>query len=463
MTKKNKSKPVDTRLSRGRSREEGAVFPAAAPAATLPEGYAATLHEIKRHLRGARVRAVLAANTVVLEAYWQVGKVILQRQEEAAWGAKVIDRLSSDLREAFPDMSGLSPRNLLSMKLFAEAFPGDSITKQPVSQLPWGHIIRLLQMVKDPATRDFYIGETLTNGWSRSLLEMQIQNQLHLRAGQAVNNFALTLPTPESDMAAQMFKDPYLFDFIGTADPRREREVEQALVDHVQKFLLELGAGFAFVGRQVHLEFSSTDYYLDLLFYHLTLRRFVVVELKAVPFEPEFVGKLNMYMSAVDDLLRHADDKPTIGLLLCKGKDRIIAEYALRGQAQPIGVADWKQQLTETLPAELKGCLPSVEEIEVELSEAALHDVPDEQGPYDTVREKGPRYGTGGTVVLDAPFDATDGADSPFGKRYGGDVFTLTDAHLTALRNGKTLALDVQNEYVVFLKAQIETEQGGET
>jgi len=211
-------------------------------------------------------------------------------------------------------------------------------------------------------------------------MDVQIESPAHLRQGQAVHNFAAVLPRPDSDMAAQVFKDPYLFDFIGTADPRREREVEQALVDHVQKSLIELGAGFAFVGRQAHLQFSSADYYLDLLFYHLKLRRCVVVELKAVPFDPGFVGKLNMYMSAVDDLLRHHDDKPSIGLLLCKGKDRIIAEYALRGLNRPIGVADWKKQLTETLPTELKGSLPTVEEIEAELGQLVKPATPKKTG-----------------------------------------------------------------------------------
>jgi predicted nuclease of restriction endonuclease-like (RecB) superfamily len=226
----------------------------------LPETYAATLQQIKTHLRHARIRAILAANPVVIEVYWQTGKIILARQQEAAWGTKVIDRLAADLQEAFPDMGGLSARNLLSMKLFAEAFPEGPIAKQSVSQLPWGQIIRLIQMVKDPATRDFYIRETLTHGWSRAILEMQIRNQLHLRIGKAQNNFALTMPPADSDMAAQLFKDPYLFDFLGTADPRREAEVEKALIDHIQKFLLELGSGFAFVGRQVQLEVGGKDY-----------------------------------------------------------------------------------------------------------------------------------------------------------------------------------------------------------
>jgi predicted nuclease of restriction endonuclease-like (RecB) superfamily len=357
----------EPRISRGRTRP-GAIFPVAPPASALPETYAATLQEIKTHLRNARIRAILAANPIVIEAYWHTGKIILARQQEAAWGAKVIDRLAADLQEAFPDMGGLSSRNLLSMKLFAEAFPEDPIAKQPVSQLPWGQIIRLIQMVKDPAARDFYIRETLTHGWSRAILEIQIQNQLHLRSGKAQNNFALTMPPAESDMAAQLFKDPYLFDFLGTADPRREAEVELSLVDHIQKFLLELGTGFAFVGRQVRLEVGGKDYPLDLLFYHLKLRRYVVIELKARAFTPGDVGQLNFYLAAVDDLLRHPDDQPTIGLLLCRKKNRLVAEYALRGLDQSIAVAAWQTQLTESLPEELRGSLPTIEEIEAELA-----------------------------------------------------------------------------------------------
>jgi predicted nuclease of restriction endonuclease-like (RecB) superfamily len=357
----------DTRLSRGRTRPD-AIFPVAPTAASLPASYAATLQEIKSHLRSARLRAVLAANPIVIEAYWQTGKIILARQQEAAWGAKVIDRLAADLQAEFPDMGGLTARNLLSMKIFAREFPEGPITKQPVSQLPWGQIIRLMQMVKEPATREFYIRETLAHGWSRSILEIQIQNQLHLRAGKAQNNFALTMPPADSDLAAQLFKDPYLFDFLGTADPRREAEVERALVDHIQKFLLELGTGFAFVGRQVRLEVGGEDYPLDLLFYHLKLRRYVVIELKARAFTPGDVGQLNLYRAAVDDLLRHPDDQPTIGLLLCRGKNKLVVEYALSGLDKSIAVADWKTQITESLPAEFRGSLPTVAEIEAELA-----------------------------------------------------------------------------------------------
>ena len=372
----------ESRISRGRTRPE-AIFPVAPPASALPETYAATLQEIKIHLRNARIRAILAANPMVIEAYWHTGKIILARQQEAAWGAKVIDRLAADLQEAFPDMSGLSSRNLLSMKLFAEAFPEDPIAKQPVSQLPWGQIIRLIQMVKDSATREFYIRETLTHGWSRAILEIQIQNQLHLRVGKAQNNFALTMPPAESDMAAQLFKDPYLFDFLGTADPRREAEVEQALVDHIQKFLIALGTGFAFVGRQVRLEVGGEDYPLDLLFYHLKLRRYVVIELKARAFTPGDVGQLNLYLSAVDDLLRHSDDQPTIGLLLCRKKNRLVAEYALRGLDQSIAVAAWQTQLTESLPEELRGSLPTIEEIEAELAGDLPPESPEQRGSHD--------------------------------------------------------------------------------
>lgn len=258
----------DTRLSRGRTRP-GAIFPVAPATASLPPSYAATLQQIKTHLAAARVRAILAANPIVIEAYWQTGKIILARQREAGWGAKVIDRLAADLQAEFPDMSGLTRRNLFSMRAFAAAFPDIAIVKRLVSQLPWGQIIRLIQMVKDPATREFYIRETLAQGWSRDILEIQIKNQLHLCAGKAQNNFHLTMPPADSDMATQLFKDPFLFDFLGTADPRREAEVEQTLVDHIQKFLLELGTGFAFVGRQVRLEVGGEDYPLDLLFYHL--------------------------------------------------------------------------------------------------------------------------------------------------------------------------------------------------
>lgn len=365
--KKDVASGAIERRSRGRTRE-GASFPAAPPKAELPRGYREALTEISRRIRDTRLHVVVAANSAMTVLYWEIGRTILERQSREGWGAKVIDRLSNDLRAAHPEMRSFSARNLLFMRAFAEAYPDGEMVKQVVSQLPWGHLIRLLQRVKEPAARDWYVRRAIAEGWSRSVLELRIDAGDHARHGKALNNFQATLPPADSDMAAHVFKDPYLFDFLGTADPRREREVEQALVDHIQRFLLELGAGFAFVGRQVHLELPSSDAYVDLLFYHLKLRAFVVVELKAVPFDPAFVGQLNMYLSAVDDLLRHPDDKPTIGLLLCRSKDKVVVEYALRDVNKPIGVAGWETKIVESLPEELRGSLPTVEEIEAELA-----------------------------------------------------------------------------------------------
>lgn len=369
------SLPDDGRGNRGRDRP-GVSMPVPPAHSGLPAGYGDMLADLKQRIASERVRVALAANAAMIMLYWDIGKTILQRQSDEGWGAKVIDRLSADLREAFPDMQGLSPRNLLFMRSFAEAYPDASIVKRLVSQLPWGHIIHLLQRIKDEDARIWYAKSSIANGWSRNILDLQIASSAYERQGKAVNNFAATLPPTDSDMAVQIFKDPYIFDFLGTADPRREREVELALTDHVQKFLLELGAGFAFVGRQVHLEFSSKDYYIDLLFYHLKLRCYVVVELKAVPFEPDFVGKLNMYLSAVDDLLRHPDDKPAIGLLLCRGKNRLVAEYALRGFGKPMGVADWQEQLTDKLPEDLKSSLPTIAQIEAEFQDLIAPEKP---------------------------------------------------------------------------------------
>ncbi|MCD6207193.1 MAG: DUF1016 family protein [Methanosarcinales archaeon] len=354
------------RKSRGRSREE-ASFPVPAGKTEMPAEYTAVLGELKKRIQSERLRVTLAANSAMVLMYWDIGKVILDRQEHQGWGAKVIDRLSHDLKTAFPDMKGFSPRNLKYMRTFAEAWPEREIVQRTVAQIPWRSNLALLDKLEDYQTRLWYAHNTIENGWSREILAMQIETNLHKRQGKAINNFDLSLPPAESDMAAQVFKDPYLFDFLGTADPRKEREVEQGLMDHIQRFLLELGAGFAFVGRQVLLEVGDSDFYLDLLFYHLTLRCYVVVELKAVPFDPGFVGQLNLYLSAVDDLMRHPDDLPTIGLLLCRSKDQLVAEYALRGFNSPMGVAQWETRLTETLPDDLKGSLPTIEEIEAEL------------------------------------------------------------------------------------------------
>ncbi len=357
--KQSKAKPLEEKT--------GARLPAAGSAKGLPLDYASLLNELKERIRKERLRVVLAANAAMVLLCWDVGRVILERQQREGWGAKVIDRLSADLRREFPDMQGLSPRNLKYMRAFAAAWPEHQIVQEVLAQIAWYHNIALLDKLDDPTVRLWYARKAREEGWSRNVLVLQIERRLHERQGQAVTNFSVTLPPPDSDMAAQVFKDPYLFDFLGTADPRREREVEQALVDHIQRFLLELGAGFAFVGRQVLLEVGDRDFYVDLLFYHLKLRCFVVVELKAGVFEPAHVGQMNLYLSAVDDLMRHPDDEPTIGLLLCKGKDRLVVEYALRDLQKPIGVAEWETRLVASLPEELEGSLPSVEEIETEL------------------------------------------------------------------------------------------------
>ena len=350
----------------GQSRNE-ASFPVPVGKDDLPADYAVVLSEIKERIHSERLRVTLAANTAMVLLYWDIGKAILDRQEHQGWGAKVVDRLSHDLKTTFPDMSGFSPRNLKYMRKFAEAGPDRVIVQRTVAQIPWRSNLALLDKLKDSKLRLWYAQKTLELGLSKDMLVFQIETGLHERQGKAVNNFQAALPPSDSDMAAQVFKDPYLFDFLGTADPRKEREVEQALVDHIQRFLLEMGTGFAFVGRQVLLEVGNRDFYLDLLFYHLELRCFVVVELKAVPFDPGFVGHLNLYLSAVDDLMRHPDDKPTIGLLLCKSKNKLVAEYALRGFNKPMGVAEWETQLVESLPEEFKGSLPTIEEIEAEL------------------------------------------------------------------------------------------------
>ncbi|NOR49014.1 MAG: DUF1016 family protein [Methanosarcinaceae archaeon] len=354
------------RESRGRSRK-GASFPVPPEKIEVPAEYAAVLDELKNRIQSERLHVTMAANSAMVLMYWDIGKVILDRQEHQGWGAKVIDRLSHDLKTAFPDMSGFSPRNLKYMRKFAEAWPEREIVQRTVAQIPWRSNLALLDKLKDPQMRMYYACNTIENGWSRDVLAMQIDSQLHERQGKAINNFDVALPPADSDMATQVFKDPYLFDFLGTADPRKEREVEQGLMDHIQRFLLEMGAGFAFVGRQVLLEVGDSDFYLDLLFYHLELRCYVVVELKAVPFDPSFVGQLNLYLSAVDDLMLHSGDKPTIGLLLCKSKDQLVAEYALRGFNSPMGVAQWETCLTETLPDALKGSLPTIGEIEAEM------------------------------------------------------------------------------------------------
>lgn len=330
--------------------------------------YKAVLEALKQRVRSAQVNAVVAVNRELVLLYWGIGREILDRQRALGWGAKVIDRLSRDLRKTFPEMKGLSPRNLKYMRAFAEAWPSEDLMQQLAARIPWFHHCVLLDKVKNNDARVFYVQKTAEAGWSRNILVMQIESDLYGRQGKAVTNFEHALTAPGSDLAKQTLKDPYVFDFLGLADDAKERDIEHAMIRHLKDTLIELGVGFAFVGQQVRIEVGAQEFFLDLLFYHLKLHAYVVVELKAGDFVPEHAGKLNFYLSAVDDLVRDvAVDGPTIGLLLCRGKNRVIAEYALRDIDKPIGVADI--QLTRLLPEGLEGTLPSVEELEQELAD----------------------------------------------------------------------------------------------
>ncbi|MEN9480145.1 MAG: hypothetical protein RLZZ298_1540 [Pseudomonadota bacterium] len=332
-----------------------------------PTGYADWLSDLKTRIHSAQQRAALAVNRELVLLYWQIGRDILARQASQGWGAKVIERLAHDLRAAFPDMKGFSRANLMYMRAFAEAWPDSAIVQQAVGQLPWGHNLVLLSKLKEPQQRLAYARRAIEHGWSRNVLNIHIETCTVEREGKALTNFDLRLPAPSSDLAHQTLKDPYVFDFLGVSKEADEREIESALVHHISRFLLELGAGFAYVGRQVPLEVGGDDFFIDLLFYHLKLHCYVVVELKAGAFKPEHAGKLGFYLSAVDAQMKSEQDAPTIGLLLCKNKNRIVAEYALRDSNKPIGVAEY--QLIESLPAELQTSLPSIEQIERELSD----------------------------------------------------------------------------------------------
>jgi len=330
-----------------------------------PSGYAAWLAELKTRIHTAQQRAALAVNRELVLLYWQIGRDILERQSQQGWGTKVIERLTHDLRIAFPDMKGFSRANLMYMRAFADAWPDAAIVQQLVGQLPWGHNVVLLTKLKDLDARTRYAERAIEHSWSRNMLNIHIETQLLEREGKAVTNFETRLPAPHSDLARNTLKDPYIFDFLGIGTQADEREIESALVKHITQFLLELGAGFAFVGRQVHIEVGGDDFFIDLLFYHLKLRCYVVVELKAGAFKPEHAGQLNFYLSAVDTQVKSENDSPTIGLLLCKTHNRVVAEYALRDSSKPIGVAEY--QLVESLPKELQTSLPSIEQIEREL------------------------------------------------------------------------------------------------
>jgi predicted nuclease of restriction endonuclease-like (RecB) superfamily len=357
----------------------------------LPSGYVPFLEDLKTRIRTAQVKAVLSVNREMIDLYWHIGESIVERQRGDGWGKAVVERLSRDIQNEFPGIRGYSPQNIWYMRAFYLAWTDDvmnlqqavgdsgrSILQQAVGELdgrklpqsvagiPWGQNICLLEKLKDPATRLWYARKTVEHGWSRAVLVHQIESGLHERQGKAVSNFTLTLPPPQSDLAQQVLKDPYVFDFLTVGEKAREREIERGLLDHVQKFLLELGVGFAFVGRQVHLEVDGEDFYLDLLFYHVRMHCYVVLELKAGAFKPEHAGKMNFYLAAADDMLRTPGDNPSIGIILCKTRKKLIAEYALKNTRTPIGVSQY--ELTRSIPEELRPGLPSIEELEKELS-----------------------------------------------------------------------------------------------
>lgn len=332
---------------------------------SISEDYRNFLQELKERILQAQVRAVVSVNRELVLLYWQIGQDILNRQQQQGWGAKIIDNLAADLRKAFPQMKGFSSRNLKYMRSFAETYPDEQFVQEVLAQITWYHNIALMEKLKSSDERLWYARQTIEQGWSRNVLVHQIESGLYRRQGKADTNFDRTLPNPQSELAQQLLKDPYNFDFISLGKEAQERELEKALIDRIRDFLLELGVGFAFAGSQYHLEVEGEDFYIDLLFYHLRLRCFVVIDLKVEAFKPEFSGKMSFYVSAVDDLLKHRDDMPTIGIILCKNKKQKIVEYALRDINKPIGISTY--QLREALPEQLQGSLPTVEQLQAEL------------------------------------------------------------------------------------------------
>lgn len=330
--------------------------------------YRQGLEDIKRRIQSAQTRAVLAANTELLQLYWDIGRQLAQWQKERDWGTAVVEQMATDLQSAYPGIKGFSRPSLFAMRqfyaFFSPRFGQFEFVSQPVRQIPWGHIRTLLVKVKSVDEALLYAQACVDNGWSRSVLTLQVEQRYHERIGQAASNFAKALPAPQSELVQQSLKDPYVFDFLTLQADAVERDIENQLVAHITRFLLELGKGFAFLGRQYALQVNGRDYFLDLLFYHARLKCYVVIELKAGAFKPEYVGKLNFYLSAVDDLLRTEGDQPTIGLILCKDKDHLDVEYALRDVHKPMGVSSF---ITKDIPLDVQSQLPSVQEIEDEL------------------------------------------------------------------------------------------------
>ena len=331
----------------------------------ITKNYAAILHSLKEKIRQRQQQASLQVNIQLLELYWEIGQVILQQQAKEGWGAKVIDRLAKDLKADFPKMKGLSIRNVKYMRAFAEAYPEGLIVQAALAQLPWYHHITLLDKVKNKEERLFYAQKAVENAWSRNVMVHQIESQLYERQGKAITNFTKTLPSPQSDLVQETLKDPYHFDFLAMDEKLRERDLENALIDNIKRFLLELGKGFAYVGNQYNLNVAGDDFFLDLLFYNTHLHCYVVFELKIGDFRPEYAGKLNFYINAVDREIKTDSDQPTIGVLLCKTPNRTVVKYALEGLEKPLGVANYK--LSSSLPEPLQANLPTKEELAQEM------------------------------------------------------------------------------------------------
>lgn len=340
------------------------------------ENYISFLRSLKERIRQSQIKAALAVNQELILLYWQIGREILNRQHQEGWGAKVIERLAQDLKEEFPGMSGFSSRNLKYMRSLAEAYPDEQIVLRLIAQIPWGHNQTLLNKLKSHEQRLWYAQKTIENGWSRDILTLQIETDLYSRQGEAITNFDRTLPALDSDLARQLIKDPYNFDFLNLSENVKERELEQALVERIRNFLLEMGTGFAFVGSQYRLEVEGDEYFIDLLFYHLKLHCYIVIDLKVTEFKSEYSGKMNFYVSAVNHLLRTEIEGPTIGIILCRSKKKTVVEFALDTVQNPIGVSTYK--LSSNIPPQLQDCLPTVEQLEMEL-EAVASELEEEQ------------------------------------------------------------------------------------
>ena len=334
--------------------------------------YISWVNELKTLIQKTQIKASISVNRELLGLYWTIGKSISEKVNKANWGSSVVEELSKDLKAEFPNQKGFSRSNLFSMKKWFEFYSKSEIEpekiQQLVGQIPWGQNVVIISKSKSIEEAVFYSNKTIENNWSRSVLIHQIELDFYSRKGKAITNFEATLPTPHSELASETLKDPYKFDFLTLQEKALEKDIENQLVKHITSFLLELGTGFSFVGQQVPVKIDNQDFYIDLLFYHIKLKCYVVVELKAIEFKAEFAGKMNLYLSAIDDSLKTDAEKPTIGLLLCKSKSEIIAEYALRGMTQPIGIAEY--EINKAIPKEVKTELPTIEEIELATTKA---------------------------------------------------------------------------------------------